>query len=208
MSIHAYSPPLVAILRGITPERAVEVASTLYLAGIRIIEVTFNSIDPLSSIAAIADIRLPDCLIGAGTVLNSDDVQRTYDAGGKLIVTPNCDISVIKKALALNMTVLPGIATATEAFTAVHAGAHIIKLFPAVSYGTAHLKALKSVLPAAIKVFPVGGIGAADIGSWMQAGADGFGFGSELFKPAYTLREIESRARQLVQCFAAATSTT
>ncbi len=199
---------LIAILRGITPDRAAIVASTLYQAGIRSIEVTFNSPSPLASITAIARLQLDQCLLGAGTVLTADEVQRTFDAGGRLIVTPNCDVAVIERALKLGMTVLPGIATATEAFAAVHAGATQLKLFPAVTYGCAHLKALKSVLPREIKIFPVGGIGAADIAAWMQAGADGFGFGSELFRPEYSQDEVETRARQLVQSFAAVKNTT
>jgi len=191
--------PIVAILRGITPDRAKTVAHALYGAGIRMIEVTFNSPDPLTSIKIITQMQLHDCVIGAGTVVNVDDVQRTYDTGGRLIVTPNCDVAVISRAVSLGMTVLPGIATATEAFAAVHAGAPQLKLFPAATYGIQHLKALKSVLPQHIEIFPVGGITAADIPKWKQAGADGFGFGSELFKPEYSLTDIESRAQQIIK---------
>jgi len=193
--------PLVAILRGVTADRAAEVAHTLHRCGIRMIEVTFNSPDPLASIAAITQLQLTDCLVGAGTVTNAVDVQRTYDTGGKLIVTPNCDTTVISKALSLGMTVLPGIATATEAFTAIQAGAKHLKLFPATTYGCQHLKALKSVIPPQIKVFPVGGIGADDIAEWLRFGADGFGFGSELFRPEYSVADIESRARQIINCY-------
>ncbi|HEX2585824.1 MAG TPA: 2-dehydro-3-deoxy-6-phosphogalactonate aldolase, partial [Steroidobacteraceae bacterium] len=193
--------PIVAILRGITVDRAESVARALYDAGIRIIEVTFNSPDPLSSIKKITQLNLQDCLIGAGTVVSVDDVQRTYDAGGRLVVTPNCDVGVISKALQLGMTVLPGIATPTEAFAAVHAGASHLKLFPAATYGVQHLKALKSVLPTHVKIFPVGGIGANDIAQWRQAGANGFGFGSELFKPDYSLDEIAERARQIINAY-------
>ena len=191
--------PLVAILRGITPDHASDVAQLLYKSGVRIIEVTLNSPDPLNSIASIVKLQLKGCVVGAGTVLTVDDVQRVHDTGGQLIVTPNCDTAVIARAVALHMQVLPGIATATEAFTAIHAGARQLKLFPAVTYGPAHLKALRSVLPADIKLFPVGGIGAADIDAWIKAGANGFGFGSELFRPEYSLNEIESRATQLLQ---------
>jgi 2-dehydro-3-deoxyphosphogalactonate aldolase len=191
--------PLVAILRGIASERAVAVADVLYRAGIRIIEVPLNSPDPFASIAALAARRHPDCLIGAGTVLNVEDVRRTHEAGGRLIVAPNCDVEVIRATLRLAMQVLPGIATATEAFTAIHAGATQLKLFPAVSYGPRHLKALSAVLPGSVRVLPVGGIGAQDIPDWLAAGAAGFGFGSELFRPDYGLAEIEQRARRLVQ---------
>lgn len=191
---------LVAILRGIAPGNAVAIATTLYESGIRTMEVTFNSPDPLSSIAAIAKLQLPDCLVGAGTVLSVDDVQRTFDAGGRLIVTPNTDAQVIARAVELGMTVTPGFATATEAFAAIHAGAKQLKLFPAVTYGVAHLKALKAVLPKDVQIYPVGGIGAGDIKSWVAAGADGFGFGSELFRPEYSMDQIRQRALQLVQC--------
>jgi 2-dehydro-3-deoxyphosphogalactonate aldolase len=132
-------------------------------------------------------------------VVRATDVQRTFDAGGRLIVAPNCDRDVIRRALDLGMTVMPGIATASEAFQAIDAGATILKLFPAVTYGAAHLKALKTVLPATIRMFPVGGIGAADLRAWLSAGADGFGFGSEIFRPEYGLAEIEQRARRLVE---------
>jgi len=198
---------LIAILRGITPDRAESVALALYDAGIRMIEVTFNSPDPLASIKTIAQLDLNDCLVGAGTVIKPDDVQRTYDIGGRLIVTPNCDAKVIAKALGLGMTVLPGVATATEAFTAIQAGAPQLKLFPAATYGVQHLKALKSVFPPQIKVFPVGGIGADDIAEWRKAGADGFGFGSELFKPEYSLEDIVMRARRIVAACAASSGT-
>lgn len=204
MNATSATSSLIAILRGITPERAEEVAVTLYRAGIRMMEVTLNSPEALRSIEIIAGLRLQGGVIGAGTVLRTDEVQRAFDAGGQLIVTPNCDPAVIQCALRLGMITLPGIATATEAFTAIDAGATQLKLFPAVTYGCAHLKALKSVLPRHIKVFPVGGIGAMDVDMWTKAGADGFGFGSELFRPEFNPSEIETRARQLVQSCTAA----
>jgi 2-dehydro-3-deoxyphosphogalactonate aldolase len=132
-------------------------------------------------------------------VLDLDAVRRTHAAGGRLIVAPNCDPEVIRGALQMGMQVLPGIATATEAFSAIRAGATQLKLFPAVTYGPRHLQALRAVLPPGVRVFPVGGIGAAEIPAWLSAGAAGFGFGSELFRPEYDLPEIERRARQLVQ---------
>ena len=196
--------PIVAILRGITPDRATDVATAMYRAGIRALEVTFNSPDPLASIAAITTMQLEGCLVGAGTVLSVNDVQRTYDVGGRLIVTPNCDAAVIGHALKQGMVMFPGIATPTEAFAAIKAGATNLKLFPAATYGATHLKALKAVLPAHIKILPVGGIGAADVAAWVKAGADGFGFGSELFRPEYSLSDIEARAQQLVQAYQAA----
>jgi len=190
---------LVAILRGVVPERVVEIGEVLYDAGIRRIEVPLNSPDPFASIAALAECRRPDWVIGAGTVLNVEDVRRTHEAGGRLIVSPNCNADVIRHALHLAMQVMPGIATATEAFNAIAAGARQLKLFPAVTYGPAHLAALRAVLPDAVDVFPVGGVGRQDIPRWLGAGAAGFGFGSEIFRPDYGLADIAQRARDLVK---------
>jgi 2-dehydro-3-deoxyphosphogalactonate aldolase len=195
---------LVAILRGVEPGRVVGIAEVLCNAGIRIIEVPLNSPDPFASIAALAARRRPDCLIGAGTVLNMDHVRQTQEVGGRLVVSPNCDAEVIEGALRLGMQVMPGFATATEAFTAIRAGATHLKLFPAVSYGPRHLQSLRAVLPAEINVYPVGGIAAPDIRVWLDVGAAGFGFGSELFRPDYSLADIERRARLLVTALRAA----
>jgi 2-dehydro-3-deoxyphosphogalactonate aldolase len=190
---------IVAILRGITPERAVAVASALYETGIRTVEVPLNSPSPFVSIATLARSDLPGCEIGAGTVLTAEDVQRAHEAGARLIVAPNCDQDVIEEALTRSMRMMPGVATATEAFTAIGAGARDLKLFPAVTYGPAHLKALKAVLPPGVRVYPVGGIGAEDIKGWLEAGAGGFGFGSELFRPEYELDDIKRRAQALMR---------
>src|SRR5882672_820231 len=195
---------LVAILRGIVPDRVVAVGAGLYKAGIRTIEVPLNSPDPYASIAALAAASPPDCLIGAGTVLHVDQVRLAHGAGGRLAVAPNCDGTVIAGALKLGMQVMPGVSTATEAFNAVRAGATHLKLFPAISHNPPHLRALRSVLPGEARVFPVGGIGAQDILPWMAAGAAGFGFGSELFRPEYTLADIERRALELVRAYSQA----
>ncbi len=199
------APPLVAILRGLTPERAPETGALLVAAGFRIMEVPLNSPEPFETIELLSVAHSADCLVGAGTVLTTAEVDRVHGAGGRLVVAPNCEPAVIRRALELGMRVLPGIATATEAFTALGAGATELKLFPAASYGPRHLKALKSVLPRQVRVFPVGGIGAQDIAEWLASGADGFGFGSELFTPAYTLAQIEARARGLVEALRQAT---
>ena len=197
---------LVAILRGLTPQRAPEVGATLVNAGFRTIEVPLNSPDPFDTIKLLSGAHGARCLVGAGTVLDITGVERVHDAGGKLIVAPNCDPAVIRRALALGMRVLPGIATATEAFTALAAGATELKLFPASTCGPRHLKALKSVMPKHVKIYPVGGIGSQDIAEWLVSGADGFGFGSELFTPAYTLAEIEKRAHALIEALRTATA--
>jgi 2-dehydro-3-deoxyphosphogalactonate aldolase len=191
------TPELVAILRGLTPERAPEVGAAVVAAGFRTIEVPLNSPHPFDSIGLLARAH-GDCLIGGGTVLAPADVDRVHAAGGRLVVAPNNDPAVIRRALEKGMRVLPGIATATEAFAALAAGATELKLFPASTYGAGHLRALKSVLPGNVKIFPVGGIGSRDIAEWRASGADGFGFGGELFKPAFTLAEITKRAQDLV----------
>ena len=192
---------LVAILRGLVPERALGVAQVLYAAGFRAIEVPLNSPDPFASIAALAAALPPDCLVGAGTVLDAGDVRHTHAAGGRLIVSPNFDAAVIGAATQRAMQVLPGIATATEAFGALRAGATRLKLFPATTYGPRHLQALRTVLPPGTQIFPVGGVAADHLADWLAAGAAGFGFGSELFRPEYGLGDIERRAQLLVRAF-------
>jgi 2-dehydro-3-deoxyphosphogalactonate aldolase len=199
--VNSVASALVAILRGVTPERVLAIAHALHQSSIRTIEVPLNSPEPFRSIALLAETHGADCVIGAGTVLHADEVRRAHDAGARLIVAPNCDVSVIECAVQLGMQVMPGIATATEAFTAISAGATQLKLFPAITYGPPHLRALKAVLPRSVQVFPVGGIGAADIPAWLAAGADGFGFGSELFRPEYSLDDISRRARELVSAW-------
>jgi 2-dehydro-3-deoxyphosphogalactonate aldolase len=196
--------PLVAILRGVSTEQVVKVATVLHQAGIRAIEVPLNSPDPFASIAALSAAQLPNLLVGAGTVLNEGDVRRTHQAGGRLVVSPNCNPNVIRTAVQLAMRCMPGVATATEVFTAIDAGARDLKLFPAVTLGPGHLQALTAVLPVGVKVFPVGGVALGDIPQWLRAGAAGFGFGSELFRPNYSLEEIGQRARDLVQVFLSA----
>ena len=196
---------MVAILRGLTTQRATETGAALVGAGFRTIEVPLNSPDPFDTIALLAHAHGTDCLIGAGTVLSSAEVDRVHAVGGKLIVAPNCDGDVIRRALDLGMRVFPGITTATEAFAAVRHGATELKLFPASTYGSEHLRALKSVLPKHVKIFPVGGVGSKDIAEWLASGADGFGFGGELFKPAYTLAELTKRAQELMTALRDAT---
>lgn len=196
--------PLVAILRGLPLERTLEVGNALFDAGIRAIEVPFNSPEPLESIRLLSDRFGDTCLCGSGTVLTTEQVQQTYDAGGRLVVSPNCDPEVIRATVQLGMICLPGIATATEAFAAIKAGTRYLKLFPGATYGARHLKALKDVLPKDVRVYPVGGVGADDIAEWLQAGAAGFGFGSELFRPTYSTQEISQRARRVVERYNAA----
>lgn len=195
----SFEPPLVAILRGVTPERVVDVGKVLHAAGFRVIEVPLNSPQPFRSIEALAAAALPDLIVGAGTVLTADDATRTHQAGGRLVVAPNCNAEVIQRALGHAMRVMPGVATATEVFAAIDAGATQLKLFPAATYGPKHLRALGAVLPPAVGIYPVGGITAEDVPAWLAAGAAGFGFGSEVFKAEYSLDDIQKRATTLVR---------
>ena len=189
--------PIIAILRGITPAMCVSVGEALYSVGIRTIEVPLNSPDAFTSVSTLRAHLAVDCVVGAGTVLSVTDVQRTQEAGGRLVVAPNVDVDVIRCALELGLEVLPGFATPTEAFQALHAGATSLKLFPASSYGPQHLRALRAVLPRSIKIYPVGGVDASQISAWLKAGANGFGFGSELFKPSFDVATIESKAIEI-----------
>ncbi len=195
--------PLVAILRGIRPEEVLDVAAALHEAGIGAIEVPLNSPAPLESISRLAARFGDRCLCGAGTVLSPADVAAVHAAGGRLIVTPNTVPAVIERAVALGMTVMPGFATATEAFAAVGAGAGMLKLFPAASYGPGHLKALRDVLPREVTVFAVGGVGAGNLAPWRQAGCAGLGVGGDLYRAGHPAGEVHRRALGLVAAWRA-----
>jgi 2-dehydro-3-deoxyphosphogalactonate aldolase len=193
--------PLVAILRGVTPERIAGVAAALYDSGFRAIEVPLNSPEAFKSVEILAHSYGDRCLTGAGTVLTEDQVDRVAAAGGKLLVTPNTHPAVITRGVKRGLTVMPGFYTPSEAFAAVAAGAPYLKLFPAATGGVAHLKAMLAVLPKGMPVYAVGGVGAGNMKEWRRAGAAGFGLGSELFKPDFTDEEIAARARQCVAAF-------
>ena len=196
--------PLVAILRGVTPARIEGVADALFAAGIRAIEVPLNSPNPFRSIETLARIYGERCLTGAGTVLTRAQVDQLADAGGKLMVTPNTDPSVIARGVEKGLTVMPGFYTPSEGFAAVAAGAKYLKLFPASTGGIGHLQAMLAVLPKTVPVYAVGGVGAGNMSEWRKAGAVGFGLGSELFKPDFSDAEIATRARKCVAAFKAA----
>jgi 2-dehydro-3-deoxyphosphogalactonate aldolase len=198
------APPLVAILRGLQPERAAEVADVLFDAGWRLLEVPLNRPGALQCIETIAR-RLPEgAIVGAGTVQTVGEVEQVARAGGRLIVSPHTDAEVIARSRALGLYSVPGVFTASEAFAALRAGAHALKLFPAEAMSPAGLRALLSVLPAATQMWPVGGIEPADLGRWRAHGAGGFGIGSALFKPEYPTAEIARRAQAFIQAFGAA----
>lgn len=196
--------PLIAILRGLTPEEALNIGQALYQAGFRSLEVPLNRPGAIECIAALV-VGLPaDALIGGGTMLTVEQVDAVHAAGGRLMVSPNCDPVVIRRAVALGMLASPGVATPTEAFAALAAGAHALKLFPAESLGHGGLKALKSVVPAGTDLWPVGGITPESIGPWVKAGATGFGIGSQLFAPGVTAAQVYERASAYVQAWQAA----
>ena len=190
--------PLVAILRGVTPETAEAVAAAVLDAGIRIIEVPLNSPDPMLSIERLAARFGEQALVGAGTVLNVSDVHRVAEAGGRLIVSPNTDIDVIAAAVAAGMVSCPGYFTPSEAFAATAAGAHALKLFPAEAASPAVVRAQRAVLPRDLPLLVVGGVTPGNMQPWLDAGADGFGLGSGLYKPGQSAEETGTRARAYV----------
>lgn len=189
--------PIVAILRGVKPAEILDIAAALVAAGIKGVEVPLNSPDPLESIGKLCDAFGDQALCGAGTVLSAQAVDDVAGVGGKLIVTPNTDPEVIARAVALNLTAIPGFATPSEAFVAVKAGAKALKLFPAGTFGPGHIKAIKDVLPKDIAVYAVGGVGAANLAPWRAAGVAGIGVGGELYRPGYTAQEVGERAAAL-----------
>ncbi|WP_170773502.1 2-dehydro-3-deoxy-6-phosphogalactonate aldolase [Ruegeria lacuscaerulensis] len=195
------SRPIIAILRGLHPTEAADVGQALVDAGIDQIEVPLNSPEPLKSIGILAEKFGDTALIGAGTVLTADQVDAVAEVGGKLIVSPNCDTDVIQRTVALNMQSWPGVYTPTEAFAALKAGATGLKLFPGVMAGPTGLAAMRPVLPEGAKVYAVGGAGPDNFDVWINAGADGFGIGSALFKPGFSVAEISERARGIVAAY-------
>ncbi len=190
---------LVAILRGITPEAVEPIVSKLIEAGFDAIEIPLNSPSPFVSIRLAATLaaqqrRGPERLIGAGTVLRQEDVDRVRDSGGNLIVAPNVDRRVIARARALDMTVMPGAMTPTEALAAIEHGARDLKIFPASLVGPAGISAMKAVLPDGIRLYAVGGVEAEDFAAYAQAGVYGFGLGSSLFKPGQDAETVAAGA--------------
>jgi len=190
--------PLVGIVRGVTPDEAEAIAQALYDAGIRIIEVPLNSPEPLESIRIIAGRFGDRMLVGAGTVLDPADVSRVTQAGGRLVVSPNTNTAVIEATVAAGLVSSPGYFTPSEAFEAIRAGAHAIKLFPAEAASPAVVKSQRAVLPKDVPLIVVGGVTPESIPGWMAAGADGFGLGGGLYKAGQDPQTTLEKARAFV----------
>lgn len=193
--------PLIAILRGVTPDEVEAIGDGLYAAGFRVIEVPLNSPSALESITRLARKLPDDALVGAGTVLDPEAVSDVQHAGGRVIVMPHADTAVIQSAKDHGMVCVPGIATPTEAFAALRAGADALKLFPAELVSPAALKAMRAVLPRHLRLLPVGGITPDTMAEYRKAGASGFGLGSALYSPGASPSDVASRAHAFVQAW-------
>jgi 2-dehydro-3-deoxyphosphogalactonate aldolase len=190
--------PLIAILRGVTPQEVVGIGEALVGAGFGVIEVPLNSPEPFESIARLARAFAGRTVVGAGTVLRAAQVAAVQAAGGTIVISPNTNIEVITATARAGLVSLPGFATPSEAFAALEAGATALKLFPAEAASPAVLKAVRAVLPAGVRVLPVGGITPETLASWLRAGAAGFGLGSALYTPGLLPEEVGVRARQFI----------
>ena len=190
---------MIAILRGLRPEEAESIGSALYAAGIRIIEVPLNSPQPLRSLEILRRILPEDCLVGAGTVLSAEQVQAVKAAGGQLIVMPHCDVQVLRAAKDAGLYLAPGVATPSEAFAALTAGADALKVFPAEQVGIGAMKAWLAVLPPGTALLPVGGITPDNMAPYLRAGAAGFGLGSALYSQGLPADEVGRRAQAFIQ---------
>ncbi len=194
---------LVAILRGICPQDATDIGAALYAEGFRLIEVPLNSPDPLLSIAALRRHLPADACIGAGTVLDTKSCNSVAQAGGSWIVMPHCDLVVIQAAKKLGLVCTPGVATPTEAFAALAAGADCLKMFPAESLGPPTLKAWRAVLPKQTSIIPVGGITPASMALYHHAGANGYGLGSALYRAGLSLAQVNTKAKEFMTAYTA-----
>jgi len=191
--------PLVAILRGVKPDEIVAIGDALVEAGIGIIEVPLNSPDPLSSIETLARHVGDSILVGAGTVLTVGQVGDVARAGGRIIVSPSTDFDVIAATAAEGLVSAPGFFTPSEAFLALKAGAHALKLFPAEAASPAVLRAQRAVLPKDVPLLVVGGVTPDSVGVWLEAGANGFGLGSALYRPGQSAQQVSAQARAFVE---------
>ena len=195
------SRPIIAILRGIKPTEAVGIAGVILAAGIDKIEVPLNSPSPFDSINAIVKAYGDQALIGAGTVLTTAQVKQVRSAGGQLVVSPNCDPAVIAATIAEGMQSWPGVFTPSEALAALQAGATGLKLFPGDMAGPKGLQAMRAILPLGTQVYAVGGAAPDNFSKWIEAGADGFGIGSAIYKPGDTAKTVAAKAQAIVAAF-------
>ena len=195
------SCPLIAILRGVRPDEVVAIGEELVAAGFTLIEVPMNSPDPLDSVGRLVAALGDRAMIGAGTVLTVDQVAAMRDAGGRMVISPNTNIDVIRASAAAGLVSLPGIATPSEALAALDAGATALKLFPAEAASPTILKAMRAILPSDLRVLPVGGIVPEGMAPWRQAGAAGFGLGSALYKPGDDAATVAAAARRYVEAW-------
>ena len=200
---HLQACPLVGILRGITPNEAIDVARVLIATGFRFLEVPLNSPDWQKTLKILRTNCSDEILIGAGTVLSCEDVYKVQQAGGQAIISPNLNPSVISKSLELDLLSIPGCYTPTDCFEALRLGADMLKIFPADNLGPNYIKALSAVLPPATKVCPTGGISPQNMADFVHAGATHFGIGSALYKPGMTLEQIIQNAQAFIHAFKA-----
>jgi 2-dehydro-3-deoxyphosphogalactonate aldolase len=190
--------PIVAILRGVKPDEVIAVAQAIFDAGVRVIEVPLNSPEPLTSITHLAAHFGDRAIVGAGTVLTVDDVAQCKAAGAQIIVSPNMNPHVIAATVAADMISAPGCLTPTEAFAALSAGAHAVKLFPGELISTAAVKAMRAVLPKQAIVLVVGGISADLMGHYREAGANGFGIGGGIYRAGASVEQAGANAAAFV----------
>jgi 2-dehydro-3-deoxyphosphogalactonate aldolase len=198
------SRKIVAILRGITPDEVVDIASAIVEAGISTVEVPLNSPSAVSSIRHLSHALGDKALIGAGTVVTADQVDAVAEAGGRIIVSPNCDLAVIQRSLELSMSCMPGVFTPSECFNAINAGIRQLKLFPAQLMGPSGVQALKAVLPPQIELFAVGGVSLSNFAEWIAAGISGFGIGTSLYQPGDSVADVSLRSLEIVKSYDAA----
>jgi 2-dehydro-3-deoxyphosphogalactonate aldolase len=198
---------LIAILRGVQPHEVAAIGLKLYEAGFRIIEVPLNSPEPFDSIRTLRNALPADCVIGAGTVLSTDQVAAVKRAGGEIIVMPHSDPIVIAAAKQAGLACAPGVATVTEAFAALAAGADVLKMFPAEQLGPSVVKAWRAVISREVALLPVGGITPENLATFISAGASGFGLGSALYKPGLSAEQVGRNANQFVAAWRATQKT-
>lgn len=198
--------PLFAVLRGIGPDDAVDVASSLVAAGFGILEVTMNSPQPMQSIAAIKQAIGNEVLLGGGTVKSKAEVDAIAQAGGQLIVSPHCDPELIAYASARQMVVFPGVLTPTEMLSALDSRATGLKIFPAELFSPNAVKAVRAVLPAEVPIYVVGGIHAGNMADYLKNGATGFGFGGSLYRAGKSASDVYESAKALVEAYSRASN--